>query len=87
MNHIQLLVGPKMNCNDQYSCSLPDDTDRDYFTLERKIGYIDIYPVIYMLALFCVSLTHIITYLPSLSQIYLLQHCSVTVKLEIQLFL
>lgn len=27
MNQIQLLVSPKMNCNDQYSCSLPDDTD------------------------------------------------------------
>lgn len=42
MNQMPLLVGPKMNCNDQYSRYLTDDTDRDYFTLESKIGYIDI---------------------------------------------
>lgn len=46
-----------MNCNDKYSCSLPDDTDRNYFTLERKIGYIGTYPIIYVLALFRASLT------------------------------
>lgn len=58
MNQIQLLVGPKMNCNDQYSCSLPDDIDdRNYFTLERKTGYIDTYPITYVLALFCAILT------------------------------
>lgn len=57
MNQIQLLVGPKMHCNDQYSCSLADDTDRNYFTLERKTGYVDTYPIIYVLALFRASLT------------------------------
>lgn len=47
-NQIQLLVGPKINHNDQYSCSLPDDTDRDCFTLE-KTGYLDIYHHIYVI--------------------------------------
>lgn len=40
-NESDPVIGSKMICNDKYSCSLPDDADRDYFTLERKIGYID----------------------------------------------
>lgn len=48
-----------MNCNDQYSCPLLDDTDRDYFTLERKIVYMDIYPIINMLSpILCNSYSH-----------------------------
>lgn len=58
MNQIQLLVGPKMNCSDQYSCSLPDDTDRDYFTLEedRLYSYISYYT--YASSILCNSYSH-----------------------------
>jgi len=42
------------------TCSLPDNTYSNYFTLERKIGYLEIYPILYIYAspISCNSYSH-----------------------------